>query len=249
MRRKIVAGNWKMNLDLSEARELYKELTKAENKPPYVDLYIFPPSIYLYPFSESPSFHLHLGAQNFYPAEKGAFTGEVSVSQIKSLGIQHVLIGHSERRVYFGEHDAFLKEKVDAAVKHDLKIIFCCGEPISVREKGNEKEFVLDQLEKALFHLDENDIADVTLAYEPIWAIGTGLTATVEQAEDMHREIRSWIKDKYTTDVANKISILYGGSCNADNAQELFACPNVDGGLIGGASLKAQSFLQIANCF
>ena len=249
MRKKIVAGNWKMNLNSQEAKALAVELSKSENKPEHAELMIFPPSLYLGSLASHGEGHLKIGAQNFYPAEKGAFTGEVSITQLSSVGVNTVLIGHSERRAYFGEHDDFLKEKVDIAVEKGFHVIFCCGEPLSIREENSEEDFVKNQLINALFHLSIEDIQKVTIAYEPVWAIGTGLTATNEQAEDMHAFIRKCISEVYSLEIANIIPILYGGSCNASNARELFACPNVDGGLIGGASLEASTFLQIANSF
>lgn len=249
MRRKIVAGNWKMNLLSEDAEKLFNEILVHGEKPSNVQLMVFPPIVYLSRFGEVADASIQVGVQNFFQKENGAFTGEVSISQIKDLGAQSALIGHSERRAYFGEHADFLKEKVDAAIEHKLSFIYCCGEPLEVRESGTELDFVKKQLTDSLFHLSNEDILYATIAYEPVWAIGTGKTASNEQAEDMHANIRGWIADNYGMDIANKISILYGGSCNPENAKELFACPNVDGGLIGGASLKANSFMQIANSF
>lgn len=249
MRKKIVAGNWKMNLSLSEARELFENLKSTQNQPEDVLLYLYPSSIYLNEFVQAGTDQFHIGAQNFYPKENGAYTGEVSIAQLKGIGVQSVLIGHSERRAYFGEHDDFLKAKVDSALEFGMHIMFCCGEPLKIREEGTQNTFVKAQIEAALFHLSDEQIKEVTIAYEPVWAIGTGLTATTEQAEAMHAEIRTWLTEKYGIEIANEISILYGGSCNASNAKELFACPNVDGGLIGGAALKAESFLEIANSY
>ncbi|MBU2018880.1 MAG: triose-phosphate isomerase [Bacteroidetes bacterium] len=249
MRKKIVAGNWKMNLELEDALNLCKEIAVSTDKSTEVDLMIFPPAIYLYTMSSLPFETLEIGAQNFYPAEKGAYTGEISITQLSSIGVKTVLIGHSERRAYFGEHSDFLKRKVDSAIENGFNIVFCCGEPLNVREENNEMKFVKSQLIDSLFHLDAKQMEQVTIAYEPVWAIGTGLTATIEQAEEMHSSIRNWLTDAYSIDLSNKISILYGGSCNPDNAKELFACPNVDGGLIGGASLERESFLKIANSF
>lgn len=246
MRKRIVAGNWKMNLLPDEANSLFNELIIKKDWPSHIQVMVFPPSIYLKHFNELRDHHVLLGAQNFYPKESGAFTGEISVSQAKACGADFLLIGHSERRAYFGEHEAFLKEKVDAAVQASSSFIFCCGEPIDIRESGNEKEFVKKQLEDSLFHLDSSQILSAIIAYEPVWAIGTGKTATTQQAEDMHMSIRGWLAGQYGIDTANKISILYGGSCSPENAKELFACPNVDGGLIGGASLNAESFIKIA---
>lgn len=249
MRKRIVAGNWKMNLLPEEANELFNALIVKEDWPTDVQVMVFPPSIYLNQFDELRDHHVLLGAQNFFPKDKGAYTGELSITQAKACGADYLLIGHSERRAYFGEHETFLKEKVDSSIEAKSLFIFCCGEPLDIRESGKEKEYVLKQLEDSLFHLSNAEILSATIAYEPVWAIGTGKTASTQQAEEMHMSIRSWLADKYGIDIANKISILYGGSCSPDNAKELFACPNVDGGLIGGASLKIASFVQIAESF
>ncbi len=246
MRKKIIAGNWKMNTFSKDAQYLVKEIEAGLKKEVKAEVLIFPPSIYAQTLYSDLK-KIQLGLQNFYPAEKGAFTGEISVTQLKDIGATHVLIGHSERRAYFMETNSFLREKVDCAIKHGIKVVFCCGEPLEIREKGAEKAFVKQQLLDSLFHLSKTDLYNVTIAYEPIWAIGTGITATSDQAEEMHAEIRSWIAEFYSESVSHEISILYGGSCNPSNAKELFSCPNVDGGLIGGASLEADSFLQIIN--
>lgn len=249
MRQKIVAGNWKMNLSKEEAITLFQSINREVPKND-VQLVVFPPSIYIDVLAAlNAESGVAIGAQNFHPFEKGAFTGENSVTQIKNIGAGYVLIGHSERRMYFQEDAAFLKEKVDAALSHGLQIIFCCGEPLSIREMGGQSYFVAEQLNESLFHLSNNAIEKVVIAYEPIWAIGTGKTATSEQAESMHKSIRDMIAVKYGTATAQKISILYGGSCNATNANELFACENVDGGLIGGAALVPHDFMKIANSF
>jgi triosephosphate isomerase len=247
MRQKIVAGNWKMNLSKSEAIALYQSVN-AQMQINDVQLIVFPPSVYLDTMHQLDQ-PLSLGVQNFHPAESGAFTGENSITQIKELGAEYVLIGHSERRMYFNEDGVFLKEKVDAALRHDLKIIFCCGEPLSIREMNAEAYYVEQQLQESLFHLSPNDMLKIVVAYEPIWAIGTGKTASSEQAENMHAAIRGFIEKQYGNSVAQQISILYGGSCNASNASELFSCQNVDGGLIGGASLKPTDFISIASSF
>ncbi len=247
MRKKIVAGNWKMNLSKSEALALYQSVD-AQNPANEVELIVFPSAIYLDSLKKLDG-KLKIGVQNFHPAESGAFTGENSITQIKDLGAEYVLIGHSERRMYFNEDGAFLKEKVDAALQHDVKIIFCCGEPLSIREMNAQDYFVEQQLIESLFHLSNYAMERIIIAYEPIWAIGTGKTASSEQAEAMHAAIRGFIEKQYGKNTAEKISILYGGSCNASNASELFACENVDGGLIGGAALKANDFLQIAKSF
>ncbi len=249
MRQKIVAGNWKMNLSKGEAIGLYQSVAASQSSGEVdVQLIVFPPSIYLDSL-RSLGGELALGVQNFHPSEKGAFTGENSVTQVMDLGAEYALIGHSERRMYFSEDALFLKEKVDSALQHGLKIIFCCGEPLSIREMNAQDYYVEEQLIESLFHLSNSAMEQIVIAYEPIWAIGTGKTATTEQAESMHKSIRQFIEKQYGARTAEKISILYGGSCNPSNASELFACENVDGGLIGGAALKAEDFLNIANSF
>jgi len=246
MREKIVAGNWKMNLTASEVENLISEV--SDFKIEGVNQIIFP--TYLYLEKAVKSFRKgSVGAQNFYPKNSGAFTGEVSISQLKDLGVSYVLIGHSERRIIFNETNQFVKEKVDAAIQAGLKIIFCCGESLEIRETGTQVSFVLNQLKESLFHLSADKFENITIAYEPIWAIGTGLTATTNQAEEMHASIRKALEEQYGSGLADSVSILYGGSCNAQNAKELFACPNVDGGLIGGASLLAEDFNTITQSF
>lgn len=246
MRKNIVAGNWKMNLSENEAVELAKEV--AEIQVENADVIIFPPAIFI-PTISKLGLKLIIGAQNFYPKDKGAFTGEIAITQLKDAGVSHVLVGHSERRTILKEDNAFLKQKVNAAIDYDLQVVFCCGEELAIREKGSENEFVKTQLVESIFHLSAEQLKSITIAYEPIWAIGTGLTASKEQAEAMHLFIRETIANNYNQEVANGISILYGGSCNPSNAKELFACPNVDGGLIGGAALKSADFSSIASSF
>lgn len=186
-----------------------------------------------------------VGAQNCNENDWGAFTGEVSAAMLKSMNIPYVILGHSERRQYFGEDGKLLAKKVDAALKHGLTPIFCCGEPLEIREKGEHEALVKQQIEEGLFHLDDSDIKKIVIAYEPVWAIGTGKTASSEQAQEMHAVIRELLKEKYSRNTAEEISILYGGSVNAANAKELFACPDVDGGLVGGASLKSREFTEV----
>lgn len=245
MRKKIVAGNWKMNLNKAEALALFTALEEAYSGENALCI-VFPPAIYLDSLKQIQR-KVALGVQNFYPVEKGAFTGEISVSQVKEMGAEYCLIGHSERRQYFHESDAFLKEKVDAALAHDLKIIFCCGEALEIREANAQNDFVTAQLKASLFHLSPTDFSKIVIAYEPIWAIGTGKTASKEQANEMHAHIRSVVEQGYGTEISAKTPLLYGGSCNPNNASELFACSDVDGGLIGGAALKASDFLTIVN--
>lgn len=244
VRKRIIAGNWKMNLTAKEAKELIHNFNTTINDE--IEVYVFPSSIYLTDvIREKQSTRLKVGAQNAYPIDNGAFTGEVSMAQLKSIGCEAVLIGHSERRLYFNETNEFLKEKVDAALKNGLTPFFCCGESLEIREEGNYVNFVLDQIEASLFHLEEKELKKVVIAYEPIWAIGTGKTANAEQAEEMHAAIRNSIAVNYSENCAEAISILYGGSCNPSNAKALFGNANVDGGLIGGASLKSEEFKQL----
>lgn len=187
-----------------------------------------------------------VGAQNCSEHDAGAYTGEVSAAMLSAMSIPYVIVGHSERRQYFGEGGKLLAKKVDAALKHKVTPIFCCGEPLEVREAGKHEQLVQQQVEESLFHLSAEQIQQVVIAYEPVWAIGTGKTASSQQAQDMHAIIRKQLDSKYGSAIANEISILYGGSVKADNAKELFACPDVDGGLVGGASLKAREFVDIA---
>jgi len=238
MRRKIVAGNWKMNLSLSEARKLFSEVQQLKSS---VDVYVFPSAGFVTEFAANQN-NVIVGAQNGYYKDSGAYTGEMSMKQWASCGARAVLIGHSERREYFNETSTLLKEKIDAALRNGLTPFFCCGEPLPIREARTYLDYVKKQIEKSLFHLPESEFRKCVVAYEPIWAIGSGLTASTEQAEEMHAAIRSWVKEHYNEETAENCSILYGGSCNPSNAAALFACPNVDGGLIGGASLKAEDF-------
>ncbi len=249
MRKKIVAGNWKMNLMNQEAILLFNTISSKLVKDSTTSVMVFPPSLFIHQLANCGESEIAVGVQNFYPKDKGAFTGEISVSEVKDSGAKIVLIGHSERRAYFNETNEFLKEKVNAALEYELDIIFCCGEPLEIRENNSEMSFVKKQLEESLFHLDGDSLKKCVIAYEPVWAIGTGKTATIAQAEEMHAAIRLWLTERYTNEISESISILYGGSCNSSNARELFSCPNVDGGLIGGAALDAEAFLQITNSF
>lgn len=249
MRQQIVAGNWKMNKTLDEGLELVKSvLDKVEQRPrgPVVFATPFP---YLQAVAKMLKVRkgFHLAAQNCHHEEKGAYTGEVSVDMLASVGADYVIIGHSERRQYFKETNEQLARKVNLALSKNLIPIFCCGEPLDIREKGTHVGFVAKQLKASLFHLPEAEFRKIVIAYEPIWAIGTGKTATTEQAQEMHAAIRVLLAKKYGKAVADDTSILYGGSCNAQNAPELFRQPDVDGGLIGGASLKADDFVAIIN--
>jgi triosephosphate isomerase (TIM) len=249
MRSKIVAGNWKMNKTLEEAHVLTTEimtLVADEVKGP-AKVILCTPFPFLFPVKNlvGNSPRIAVGAQNCSEHEAGAYTGEVSAAMITSVGIPYVILGHSERRQYFGEDGELLARKIDVALKHGLIPIFCCGEPLAVREAHGHEQLVKKQVEESLFHLDEQDIKKIIIAYEPVWAIGTGKTATAQQAQDMHAVIRRHLAGKYGQAVADGISILYGGSVNAGNAKELFANPDVDGGLVGGASLKAREFVEI----
>lgn len=247
MAQKIVAGNWKMNLNRDQAISLLEEVSEHNwNKD--VRVLMFPPALFLSELSDRGK-NIEVGSQNFFPEPNGAFTGELSIAQLKSVGAEIALIGHSERRMIFNEDDMLLKRKVDAALEQSFPFIFCCGEPLAIREMGSEFEFVKTQLEAALFHLNAEQMSNAIIAYEPVWAIGTGKTATSEQAEAMHAAIRSWVAEKYDQSTAENVTILYGGSCNQNNAKELFSCPNVDGGLIGGAALQAASFCAIIDSF
>ncbi len=251
MRKKIVAGNWKMNLNLQEGVALAKELNDTlTNEKPNCDVVICTPFIHLASIAQFLNQDVvGLGAENCADKEKGAFTGEVSAEMVKSTGAQYVILGHSERRGYYAESPEILKEKVLLALKNGLKVIFCIGESLEEREAGKQNEVVKAELEGSVFNLSEEEFKNIIIAYEPIWAIGTGKTATSDQAEDIHAYIRQIIAEKYGNAVAEETSILYGGSCKASNAPELFAKPDIDGGLIGGASLKAADFMGIINAW
>ena len=251
MRKKIVAGNWKMNETLQEGVALAKEINdtlKADK--PNCDVVICTPFIHLASVADVLDKELvKLGAENCADKEKGAYTGEVSAAMVKSTGAEYVILGHSERRQYYGETAEILKEKVELALANGLKIIFCCGETLEEREANKQNEVVKAELEGSVFHLSAEAWKNIILAYEPIWAIGTGKTATSDQAEEMLAYIRSIVAEKYGKDAASETSILYGGSCKASNAPELFSKPNIDGGLIGGASLKAADFKGIIDAW
>ncbi len=251
MRKNIVAGNWKMNKTLQEGVALATELKSVlAGQKPNCDVIIGTPFIHLATVSELvKGTVIKVAAQNCADKESGAFTGEVSASMVKSTGVDTVILGHSERRTYYGETYPILKEKVLLALKNELKPIFCIGELKEEREANKQNEVVKAQLEGSVFNLSAEDFGKIVLAYEPVWAIGTGLTATSDQAQEIHAFIRSLIAIKYGKEVANNTTILYGGSCNAKNASELFSKPDVDGGLIGGASLKAADFKAIIDAF
>lgn len=247
MRTKIVAGNWKMNNDISETQSLINKL-KSQHQSSEVKVMIAPTYVNLSSaVNACKDAAIEVIAQNMHFAENGAFTGEVSASMLKSIGINTVILGHSERRAYFNETDSDLAKKVSQALGHSIKVVFCFGEELDDRKSSNEESIVEGQLRNALFHLEASDFERVILAYEPVWAIGTGETATPEQAQDMHAFIRRTIAATYGNEVADKVSILYGGSVKPNNAKEIFSKPDVDGGLIGGASLKAEDFYAIVN--
>ncbi len=249
MRAKIVAGNWKMNKSLEEANTLTSEIAGmvADEVRGDVKVVLCTPFPYLLPVKKliGEQTRIAVGAQNCSEHEAGAYTGEVSAPMLASMHIPYVILGHSERRQYFGEGGSLLVKKVDVALKHNLTPIYCCGEPLEVRERNEHEALVKQQVEESLFHLDADTVKKIVIAYEPVWAIGTGKTASAQQAQDMHAVIRKHLASKYGQPVADSISILYGGSVNAANAKELFACADVDGGLVGGASLKSREFVEI----
>ncbi len=245
-RQLIVAGNWKMNMTYQEGRELARGV--VDKLQPFEVLVILcTPHIHLYNVSNMIKgiSNLKLGAQNCHEAESGAFTGEVSAPMLRSCGVEYVILGHSERREFFQESDALLAKKIDTVLAHGMQPIFCCGEKLDVREAGGHKDLVAEQVSGGLFHLDAEAFSQVVIAYEPVWAIGTGKTASPEQAQEMHQYIRRLVQEKYGAETAEATSILYGGSVKPANAKELFAQPDVDGGLVGGASLKATDFVSI----
>jgi len=247
MRKNIVAGNWKMNKSLQEGLLLAKELDAVlANESPNCEVVIGTPFIHLASVASAVNTaKLKIAAQNCADKESGAFTGEISAAMLKSTGAEYVILGHSERRAYYGETAELLKTKVELALKNELTPIFCIGEVLAERESNVHFEVVKSQIEDSLFSLSSNDFAKIVLAYEPVWAIGTGKTATADQAQEMHAFIRKTLAAKYGSEIADNCSILYGGSCNPANARELFANPDVDGGLIGGASLKVADFKAI----
>lgn len=249
MRKNIVAGNWKMNKNLQEGISLATEL-KEKVKNPKCEVIIGTPYIHLASVSELlKGSVISVAAENCANHVSGAYTGEVSAEMVASTGTTYCIIGHSERRSYYGETYEILREKIDLALSNNLRPIFCIGEVKEEREAGKQNEVVKAQLEGSVFHLDADSFGKLVIAYEPVWAIGTGLTATPEQAQEIHAFIRSLIAEKYGKEVAENTTILYGGSCNAKNAAGLFANPDIDGGLIGGASLKADDFCAIINAF
>lgn len=250
MRKQIAAANWKMNLTYQQAESLVDGLLALPHQ-----LAAHQEAIFAVPFPYLTMVaqklkgkqNVYVAAQNCYTKKSGAFTGETSVEILASIGVKHIVIGHSERREYFNETNEMLAQKVDICLENNMTPIFCCGEPLSVREANEQDAFVAKQLKDSLYHLDADAIQKVVIAYEPIWAIGTGKTATSQQAQDIQAFIRQQLATQYSQDVANNISILYGGSVKASNAKEIFSQPDVDGGLVGGASLVAEEFNTIIN--
>lgn len=252
MRTNIVAGNWKMNKTFEEADDLINEISDfvKANDLGETAVIICPPAVFLELATDSAfESDLYVGAQNLSQHEAGAYTGEISAAMLESMEVDYCIVGHSERRKYFNESHEELKDKVNMALKHHVTPIFCCGEVLSERETGDHFAVVKAQLEESIFHLPGSEFTSLVIAYEPVWAIGTGVTASPEQAQEMHAYIRGLIAEKYDNEVAESTSILYGGSCNAKNAKELFANKDVDGGLIGGASLMSEDFMKIAQSF
>lgn len=253
MRRKIVAGNWKMNLNFDEGQKLTSEIVNMLKDEHVKDVTVVlnPPFVHLYPvkklIGDTPN--LFLGSQNCSDKSSGAYTGEISAGMLASFGAKYVILGHSERREYFKESNELLTAKTRQALDNGLTPIFCCGEPLEIREAGTHEEYVKQQLTESLFGFSTEEISKIVIAYEPIWAIGTGRTASSDQAQEMHAALRSHLASKYGNEIADGISILYGGSCNPSNAKDIFSKPDVDGGLIGGASLKSRDFVEIVKSF
>lgn len=246
MRDKIVAGNWKMNNDLAQTEDLLTKIKTLISEKQGVRVVVAPSFTNLWhAFETLRGTPVEVAAQNMNENESGAFTGEVSASMLTSVGVKTVILGHSERRAIYNETDDLLAKKVDAALKNDMEVIFCCGEELEERKNENHFEVVKSQLENGIFHISSEAWKKVVIAYEPVWAIGTGETASPEQAQEMHAFIRKTIAGKYGEEIANNVSILYGGSVKPGNAEEIFAKEDVDGGLVGGASLKAEDFLAI----
>ena len=249
MRKQIVAGNWKMNNDYVDSEILVSKLL-GHHKHSNTEVIIAPPfTNLLASINALKGSSIKVAAQNMHFAESGAYTGEVSAAMLKSIGVETVILGHSERRAYFNESDDLLAKKIDTALAHEMRVIFCFGEELKDRKSGNENSVVESQIKKALFHLPEAAWSQIVLAYEPVWAIGTGETATPDQAQDMHAFIRKTLANAYAQSLADSVSVLYGGSVKSSNAEEIFSKTDVDGGLIGGAALDAEHFTAIVNAF
>ena len=250
MRKNIVAGNWKMNNDLAQTQELLADLKKQMVGEPAATVMVAPTYTNLYPaFEALKNTPIIVAAQNMHQNANGAYTGEISAAMLKSVGVETVILGHSERRAYFKESNELLAEKVNTALENDMTVIFCFGEELEDRKADKHFDLVESQLKESLYHVSKESWKNIILAYEPVWAIGTGETASPEQAQEMHAFIRKSVADAYGSEIAEEVSILYGGSCKPGNAKEIFANKDVDGGLIGGASLKAEDFLAIVNSF
>ena len=248
MRHKIVAGNWKMHKNAAETEDLLNDLIDQLPNDKDAEIIVAPTFVNLASAVAHLEFtNIDVAAQNMHQSENGAFTGEISADMLKSIGVNTVIIGHSERRAYFYESDAILAAKVNSALKHHMRVIFCFGEELKDRQSKNHFTIVENQLRNGLFHTEAKDWNSIVLAYEPVWAIGTGETATPEQAQEMHAFIRETIRKQFGNEVAEQVSILYGGSVKPDNAKEIFSKPDVDGGLIGGAALKASDFAAIVS--
>ncbi len=251
MRKNIVAGNWKMNLNREEGIKLVEEVISLVSSDNNVEVVFSPSFLYLHKVNKMCANDnlLQTASQNISHNDSGAFTGEVSAQMVNSLNVKYTILGHSERREYFNETNIELKQKVDLSLKNNLEIIFCCGESLNQRESGVHFDWIKQQLTESVFHLTEKEFEKVVIAYEPIWAIGTGVTASSDQAEEIHQFVRNVIAEKYNENIAENTSILYGGSCNPTNAKELFSKKNIDGGLIGGSSLNAENFTRIIESF
>ena len=248
MRKKIVAGNWKMHKNAEQTDDLLNELIAKIPTDTTVQVIVAPTFVNLASAVDHLEFtNIDVAAQNVHQAEAGAFTGEISADMLKSVGVNTVILGHSERRAIFNETDALIANKVDAALEHEMTVIFCFGEELKDRQTKNHFNIVENQLKDGLFHIQEKNWENIVLAYEPVWAIGTGETASPEQAQEMHEFIRQTVRSAFGNDIAENVSILYGGSVKPDNAKEIFSKPDVDGGLIGGAALKADDFVAIVN--
>jgi triosephosphate isomerase len=248
MRKQIAAANWKMNLSYQDGEKLLNEILSANiNLGPHQQAIFAVPFPYLIMANSvvAEEYNYEIAAQNCNDKKSGAYTGEVSAEMLHSIGVKYCILGHSERREYYFETNKLLADKVNICLQNNITPIFCCGEPLRIREENNQDHFVQQQLEESLFHLTEEQVRTIIIAYEPIWAIGTGKTATTEQAQEMHKHLRSVLATKYGQEAADEVPILYGGSVKANNASELFSCPDVDGGLVGGASLIAKDFVEI----
>jgi triosephosphate isomerase len=249
MRKKIIAGNWKMNTNLPEGLDLVKSINRQIEKLDFdtekFGMIIAPPYTHLHSISEILSEKIFLSAQNLAAWEKGAYTGEISAQMLKSVGVEYVILGHSERRHYFGENNDILSTKLNIALEADLNPIFCIGEVLEEREAGKHFDVIEKQIKEVLFKLSDEEFKKIIIAYEPVWAIGTGKTASPQQAQEIHLFIRNLIKSHFNAEIADNTTILYGGSCKPANAEGLFSEPDIDGGLIGGASLKADDFVEL----